>query len=206
MSRLLLLYDLTNAVTSSWSPITDCVHPTTALFLAGQSRIVHIYWRIYARAGTEERKTRSWPLRAVRLLNPMLGVSPAANPRFLPTTGPPELAASFSVAPPGPDRVPHCRCTGSRNRWWWDPRRGAPPAPLRVVVVVVVAGNLTADRKARLPLRSSAKIATKAPGRASFSSSASSRRFPAFHASTVRRCDRNAIRVRENENYKRGIA
>lgn len=101
-------YDLLLVVTSSRSPITDCVLPTTVLFLAGQSRIVHIcrplpYIYIYACAGTEERKTRSWPLRAVRLLKPTVGVSglvlALANPRFLPTTGSPELAASFSATP-----------------------------------------------------------------------------------------------------------
>jgi len=126
---LLLLLDLTNAVASSRSPITDCVHPTTALFLAGQSRVVHIYWRIYACAGTEERKTRSWPLRAVRLLNPTVGVSRLLTRAF----SPPRHRPSWRQASPSPHLDPTVFPTvarapraGGGSRAW-----GAPPPPLR---------------------------------------------------------------------------
>lgn len=112
---LLLLYDLTTVVviTSSRSPITDCVHPTTVLSLAGQSRIAHIYYCIYACAGTEERKTRSWPLKAVRLLNPTVGVSRLLTRAFSLPPGPPELSASFPVVPPKRRRVPSIETVAS---------------------------------------------------------------------------------------------
>lgn len=59
---------------------------------------------------------------------------PAANPRFLPTTAAPELAASFSVPLPtlDPTRVPHRRAGIRGNPVMVGETRapGAPPAPL----------------------------------------------------------------------------
>lgn len=115
---------------------------------------IHIY--IYACAGTEERKTRSWPLRAVRLLNSTPGVS-----RLLTRAFPPPPATRWRQASPPFDPAPPPRPSTTRKR---DPHpgivvgrsRGSDPSTSSI------DGNLTADRKARLPLRSSAKIAMKA--------------------------------------------
>lgn len=125
------------------------------MFLSDQSR-VHIYIYIYACAGTEERKTRSWPLRAVRLLNSTPGVS-----RLLTRAFPPPPATRWRQASPPFDPAPPPRPSTTRKR---DPHpgivvgrsRGSDPSTSSI------DGNLTADRKARLPLRSSAKIAMKA--------------------------------------------
>lgn len=76
---------------------------------------------------------------------------PAANPRFPPTTGH-SLAASLPTIRPSPTtrkRDPHPGIVVGRSR-------GSDPSTSSI------DGNLTADRKARLPLRSSAKIAMKA--------------------------------------------
>lgn len=114
------------------------------------------YIHIYACAGTEERKTRSWPLRAVRLLNSTPGVS-----RLLTRAFPPPSATRWRQASPPFDPAPLSRPSTTRKR---DPHpgivvgrsRGSDPSTSSI------DGNLTADRKARLPLRSSAKIAMKA--------------------------------------------
>lgn len=132
--------------------ISDSV---SIMFLSDQSR-VHIYIYIYACAGTEERKTRSWPLRAVRLLNSTPGVS-----RLLTRAFPPPPATRWRQASPPFDPAPPPRPSTTRKR---DPHpgivvgrsRGSDPSTSSI------DGNLTADRKARLPLRSSAKIAMKA--------------------------------------------
>lgn len=114
------------------------------------------YIHIYACAGTEERKTRSWPLRAVRLLNSTPGVS-----RLLTRAFPPPSGTRWRQASPPFDPAPLSRPSTTRKR---DPHpgivvgrsRGSDPSTSSI------DGNLTADRKARLPLRSSAKIAMKA--------------------------------------------
>lgn len=65
----------------------------------------YIYRRIYACAGTEERKTRSWPLRAVRLLNPTVGVSRLLTRAF----SPPRDRPSWRQASPSPHLDPSDR-------------------------------------------------------------------------------------------------
>lgn len=123
VSRLLVLYDLTttvadDTVTSSWSPmITDCVlATTTVLFFAGQSRMVHIYCRIYACAGTEERKTHSWPFRAVRLLNSTVGVLRLLTRAFSPL----RCNQSWRQASPPPHPISSSNPTtvSIREQWW----------------------------------------------------------------------------------------
>lgn len=96
---------------------------------------------------------------------------PAANPRFLPTTLQLELAANFPAAPPDLElRSHHCH-DPHPGEMVGAHERGDARYPLYVVcprptqcaaTAAAVAADLIADRKARLPLRSSAKIATKA--------------------------------------------
>lgn len=105
------------------------------MFLSDQSR-VHIYIYIYACAGTEERKTRSWPLRAVRLLNSTPGVS-----RLLTRAFPPPPATRWRQASPPFDPAPPPRPSTTRKR---DPHPGIvvgrsrgsiPPPPASMVIL-----------------------------------------------------------------------
>lgn len=109
------------------------------MFLSNQSR-VHIYIHIYACAGTEERKTRSWPLRAVRLLNSTPGVS-----RLLTRAFPPPLATRWRQASPQLDQTPPRVFPPpqhqTRIREWWRGDRGVairPPPALMVILPRIV--------------------------------------------------------------------
>lgn len=73
------------------------------------SAYICVQYRIYACAGTEERKTRSWPFKAVRLLNPTVGVSRLLTRAFTPPTVA-RIGGKLPLRPTrGPTGSPHQR-------------------------------------------------------------------------------------------------
>lgn len=124
------------------------------MFLSNQSR-VHIYIHICMR-GNRRTKNTFVAVESRSLTEFYAWRVPAANPRFPPTIGH-SLAASLPPTRSNPTTRfsttttpnPHPGMTEGRSR-------GSDPSTSSI------DGNLTADRKARLPLRSSAKIAMKA--------------------------------------------
>lgn len=100
----------------------------------------YIYTYIYACAGTEERKTRSWPLRAVRLLNSTPSVS-----RLLTRAFPPPLDTRWRQAFPQLDQTPPRVFPPpqhqTRIREWRRGDRGVairPPPALMVILPRIV--------------------------------------------------------------------
>jgi len=146
---------------------------------------------ICMRGNRSARKTRPWPLRAVRLLNSDGWRVPAANPRFLPTTSScPSWRQSSHQSTMSCQRHQHAPPPhGIRIReQWWEHDRGNASGWGQSLRGRAPRGNLTADCKARLPLRSSAKIAMKASGRACPGVAAPP--FPAFRAEPETRPNR----------------
>lgn len=94
------------------------------------------YIHIYACAGTEERKTRSWPLRAVRLLNSTPGVSRLLTRAFPPPSATRWRQASPPLCPAPPRVFPPPECQTRIREWWRGDGGVTIPLPPALMVIL----------------------------------------------------------------------
>ena len=133
----------------------QCEFPTTSRLYFFRISLGYIYTYICMR-GNRRTKNTFVAVKSRSLTEFYAWRVPAANPRFPPTIDH-SLAASLPTTPSSPTtRFSTTMVPDPHPGMMEGRRRGSNPSTSSI------DGNLTADRKARLPLRSSAKITMKA--------------------------------------------